>query len=192
MWRAYVDLVQGFLYVATDDRAAQFAAAEAALTKALSLAPEHAFAHACLGYAPNPDQPRGPRHSRMRTGVGAGSKFGLTLMQLSVWQSYVSVAPRKPRHMSKRHSALALAIRSPIRGCRSRASPSSYSVATMRRSHGMRRAIEMNRNYPLAYFHLAAALAHLNRLDEARSAVQAGLALTPTFTLRRFRAGATR
>jgi hypothetical protein len=33
-------------------------------------------------------------------------------------------------------------------------------------------------------------LAHLNQLDEARSAVQAGLALTPAFTLRRFRAGA--
>jgi hypothetical protein len=37
---------------------------------------------------------------------------------------------------------------------------------------------------------LAAALAHLDRLDEARSAVQAGLALDPGFTLRRFRAGA--
>jgi tetratricopeptide (TPR) repeat protein len=36
--------------VATDNRAAQFAAAEAALTKALSLAPQHAFAHQCLGY----------------------------------------------------------------------------------------------------------------------------------------------
>jgi hypothetical protein len=33
------------------------------------------------------------------------------------------------------------------------------------------------------------ALAHLGRLDDARAAVQAGLALNPTFTLRRFRAG---
>ena len=54
----------------------------------------------------------------------------------------------------------------------------------------VRRSIEMNRNFPHAYFHLAAALAHLDRLDEARSAVQVGLALTPTFTLRRYRAGA--
>jgi tetratricopeptide (TPR) repeat protein len=52
-----------------------------------------------------------------------------------------------------------------------------------------RRAIELNRNYSFAHLHLGAALVHLNRLDEARSAVQAGLALTPTFTLRRFRAG---
>ena len=53
-----------------------------------------------------------------------------------------------------------------------------------------RRAIELNRNYSVAHLFQAAALAHLNRLDEARFAVQAGLALTPNFTLRRFRAGA--
>jgi hypothetical protein len=42
----------------------------------------------------------------------------------------------------------------------------------------------------LHHFCLAAALAHLGRLDEARTAVQAGLALNPTFTISRFRAGA--
>ena len=50
-----------------------------------------------------------------------------------------------------------------------------------------RRAIEANRNYPLAYFRLAAALAQLGRLDEARSAVKAGLALNPSFTTSRAR-----
>jgi hypothetical protein len=38
---------------------------------------------------------------------------------------------------------------------------------------------------------LAAALAHLDQLDEARSAVQAGLALNPTFTISRLRAAAS-
>ena len=52
-----------------------------------------------------------------------------------------------------------------------------------------RRSIEMNRNTPSAYFRLAAALAHLDRLDEARSAFPAGLALSPTLTRRRYRAG---
>ena len=41
---------------------------------------------------------------------------------------------------------------------------------------------------PLAHFHLAAALARLGELDEARAAAQAGLALDPSFTIRRFRA----
>ena len=50
-----------------------------------------------------------------------------------------------------------------------------------------RRAIEANRNYPEAHFHLAAALARLGRLDEARSAVQAGLTLNPSFSVSRAR-----
>jgi tetratricopeptide (TPR) repeat protein len=52
----------------------------------------------------------------------------------------------------------------------------------------LRRAIEANRNYPAANFNLAAALAQLNRLDEARNAVKTGLALNPTFTVSRARA----
>ena len=43
----------------------------------------------------------------------------------------------------------------------------------------------------MAHFYLAAGLALLGSLDEARAAAQAGLALYPNFTLRRFRAGAT-
>ena len=52
----------------------------------------------------------------------------------------------------------------------------------------LRRATEANRNYPDAYFHLAAALAQLGRLDEAHSAVKAGLALNPTYSISRVRA----
>jgi tetratricopeptide (TPR) repeat protein len=51
----------------------------------------------------------------------------------------------------------------------------------------LRRSLEANRNYPLAHFHLAAALALLGSLEEARAAVRAGLALDPTFTIRRIR-----
>ena len=46
-----------------------------------------------------------------------------------------------------------------------------------------RRSIEANRNYPEALFRLAAALAQLGRLDEARSAVRAGRELCPSFTI---------
>ena len=53
----------------------------------------------------------------------------------------------------------------------------------------LRRSVEANRNYPLAIFHLAAALAQLDRLDEAQSAVKAGLALNPAFAISRAHAG---
>jgi hypothetical protein len=54
----------------------------------------------------------------------------------------------------------------------------------------LRRSVDINRNHPRPHFFLSSALAHLGRLDEARRAVQAGLALDPTFTLSRFRTGA--
>jgi len=55
----------------------------------------------------------------------------------------------------------------------------------------MRRSIEANRNYPSSHFILAAVLAHLGRLAEARSEAHAGLTLNPTFTISRFRASAS-
>jgi len=54
----------------------------------------------------------------------------------------------------------------------------------------LRKSIDANRNRPLAFFLLAACLAHLGRLDEARREVKAGLTVDPDLTLRRFRAGA--
>ena len=53
----------------------------------------------------------------------------------------------------------------------------------------LRKSIDANRNRPLAFFLLAACLAHLGRLGEARREVYAGLAVDPKFTLRRYRAG---
>jgi hypothetical protein len=38
-----------------------------------------------------------------------------------------------------------------------------------------------------AHFHLASALAHLGRLEEAGAAAQAGLAVDPRFTVGQFR-----
>ena len=54
----------------------------------------------------------------------------------------------------------------------------------------LRRSIEVNRNWSIAHFQLAAGLARLGSLDQARVAVQAGLALDSNFTLRRLRSGA--
>jgi hypothetical protein len=55
----------------------------------------------------------------------------------------------------------------------------------------LRRSIETNRSFPLAHFHLAAALALTGQLDQARAAALAGLALERTFTIRRFRLNAS-
>jgi TolB-like protein/Flp pilus assembly protein TadD len=52
----------------------------------------------------------------------------------------------------------------------------------------LRKSLDANPNNPWASFHLAACLAHLGRLDEARAAARAGAAVNPRFTIRRLRA----
>ena len=54
-----------------------------------------------------------------------------------------------------------------------------------------KRAIEVNKNYIQPHYLLAAALAQLGRLDEARSEVKTALALNPAFTIARARAAWT-
>ena len=54
----------------------------------------------------------------------------------------------------------------------------------------LHRTLEFNRNYGIAHFYLSAALELIGRHDNAQAEVQAGLALNPQFTIRRFRAGA--
>ena len=51
----------------------------------------------------------------------------------------------------------------------------------------MRRGLDANRNYSVTHFDLAAILARLGRHGEARASVNAGLALDPRFTIRRYR-----
>ena len=51
----------------------------------------------------------------------------------------------------------------------------------------LRRGLEANRNFPIGHFMLAAGLALLGHLGQARAAAKAGLALDPKFTIRRFR-----
>jgi tetratricopeptide (TPR) repeat protein len=51
----------------------------------------------------------------------------------------------------------------------------------------LRRSIEANPNHALSHFHFAGALAMVGDLKQARSSAEAGLALDPSFTIRRYR-----
>jgi TolB-like protein len=55
----------------------------------------------------------------------------------------------------------------------------------------LRRAVEANRMYSLAHFTLAAALARQGKTAEARAQAAQGLASNPTFSVRRYREGAS-
>ena len=186
---AWVDVRTGNSYT-IDDPAACFAAAEAALTKTLSLAPEHAMAHQVLGLilistnraaqgiaecerALALDRNLAPAHGA----IGLG-KYSMGLGEET--ERHVQEALRlSPCDTNAYRWMMYAGFAKLLLGANQEA------VARLRRS------VEMNRNFPLAHFYLATALAHLGRLDEARPAVQAGLALDPTFTISRFRARAS-
>jgi TolB-like protein/class 3 adenylate cyclase len=172
--------------VMTDDYSVRFAAAETTLTKVLSLAPNHAQAHASLALVQIFTK-------RAAQGI-AECEQALTL----------------DRNLARAHALIGLAKYLLGRGAETephinealRLSPRDTLaprwmvwVGLAKAQLGadaeaviwMRRGLDANRNYSVTHFDLAAVLARLGKLDEARAAVNAGLALDPRFTIRRYR-----
>ena len=173
----------------SDDRAAQLVAAETALTRALSMAPQHAMAHLALGavqmmtnraalgiceceHALALDRNLADAHGC----IGMAKYFS---GRAEDTEAHILEALRlSPRDVYAYRWMLYVGI------AKAQLGADAEAVVWLRRS------IEANRNYPLAHFHLAETLALLGQLDEARVAAQAGLALQPDFTLRRYRENA--
>ena len=108
-------------------------------------------------------------------------------MLLSASPSFFLVEAQKPNLTSTRHSAFLLATPLLLDGWYMSALPRRSSVPMPKQSSGCVGASTQTETIPLTHFDLAAALARLGKLDEARAAVNAGLALDPRFTIRRFR-----
>ena len=182
---ARVDAMTGSALM-TDDWSARLASAEATLTKALSLAPNHAVAHMLMGivqvvtkraaqaiaqceHATALDRNLAPAHA-----VIGGAKFFLGRGEET--EPHINEALRlSPRDIFA-HRWMAI-----VGFAKAQLGADAEAIVWLRR------ALDANRNHSTAHFVLAAALARLGELDEARATVQAGLALDPNFTIRRFR-----
>ena len=186
---ARVDMLEGILSFAPEPMAA-FAAAEAKLTKALSSVPDHALGHMFLGlvemwtkravegiaeceHALALDRNLAHAHSS----VGFGKIF---IGRDEETEAHIVEALRLSPGDTMAYIWMA-------NGGLAKLHLGSYEQAVA----WFRRTIEANRNNPPTYFWLAAALAELGRLDEAQSALKAGLALNPAFTISRDRAAWT-
>lgn len=173
----------------TDDPAACPAAAETVLTGALSRRPQHAAAHYYMGtvliYTAR--AMRGIAECEQALVLdpnfaGAHAMVGMAKNMLGrsdETRAHIQAALRlSPRDVFAHRWLMFAGVAEFCCG------EDTEAVAWLRRS------IEHNRNFPLAHFHLAAALASLGLLDEARTAADAGLALDPGFTISRYRANA--
>jgi TolB-like protein/class 3 adenylate cyclase len=171
------------------DRSALIAAAEATLNKALSLAPENARALSLLGIA---------KISTNRATQGiAECEHALALdRNLAYAHAFIGIAKTYTGRAAETEAHIRDALRLSPRDIFAYywmmflGNAKSFLGADAEAVVWLRRSIDANRNLPFAHFNLAAALAQLGQLNEARAAVQAGLALAPSYTLVRFRDGA--
>jgi len=173
----------------SDDRATRLAEAEALVIKALSIAPEMALAHLCLGCVQI-------YTNRAAQGISECERALAIDRNLAAAHAYIGLA----KYFTGRAEETEAHIRDALR-----LSPRDSSVYHWQAMAGiakvflgkdeeavpqLRHAIEINRNFQPAHFYLAVALAGLGRLDEARVAAKDGLAMDPTFTIRRYRGDA--
>src|SRR6266478_2926244 len=170
-----------------DDWTAQFAAAEAAVIGALSLAPNHARAHSVLGFVQT-------HTSRPIQGIAECERALALDRNLADAHGFIGLAKFFLGRSEETEAHIREALRLSPRD--NNAYRWFMFVGLAKLSIGadaeavawLRRSIEANRNHPVPHWYLAAALSLLGAPDEARAAAQAGLVLNPTFTLRRYRA----
>jgi len=188
VWGAYLDVLLGSLY-AGGDRAARLAAAESALARALSLAPDHAWAHLSLGLFQI-------QTKRALQGIAECERALALDRNLAPAHATIGIAKLRIGRGEETEAHVEEALRLSPRDSMGDTWMTIAGDAKLflgedeEASSRLGNAIALNRNNPYTHFLLAAALANLDRLDEARAVVEAGLALNPEFTMRRYITGA--
>jgi tetratricopeptide (TPR) repeat protein len=183
------DAREGANFFVTDPSAA-FASAEAKLTKALSSVPDHARAHMFLGFVEMLTKRAAQGIAECEHALALDRNLADAHAVIGYGKIFIGRAEETEAHVVE---ALRLSPRDTLAyiwmgisgGAKLLLGGHEQAVAWFQR------AIEANRNYPTGYFLLAAALAQLGRQNEARSAVKAGLALNPTYTISHRRASST-
>jgi TolB-like protein len=174
---------------ASDDRPAQLAAAETAVTRALSMAPQHAGAHLGLGAVQM-------FTNRASQGIASCERALALDHNLADAHGCIGMAKYFVGRPQETETHIKEALRLSPRDVHAYRWMQFVGIAKAQLGEDaeaadwLRQSVEANRNFPLAHFHLAEALALLGQLDQARAAAQAGLALQPDFTLRRYRMNA--
>ncbi len=183
---ASVDATMG-AYVLTDDRSACFSAAETNAIRALSLDPARALAHRVLGTVYN-------MTNRSAQGIAECEQALALDRNLADAHAVIGMAKYYLGRAAETEGHILEAFRLSPRDIFSHRWMHFVGMAKLQLGEDaeaagwFRRSIEANRNSPLTHFGLAAALGLQGSLDEAQAAVTAGLALSPGFSIRRWRA----
>jgi TolB-like protein/class 3 adenylate cyclase len=173
----------------SDARNARLAAAEALAVKALSIAPEKASGHLCLGIVYIYTNRAAKGISEFERALAIDRNLAAAHAFIGLAKNFVGRGEETAGHVE---DALRLSPRdTAVYLWRSLNGSVKVFLAKNEEAVGeLRRAIEANRNFSASHFYLAVALAELGRLDEARLEAREGLSIDPTFTIRRYRGDA--
>jgi TolB-like protein len=185
---AFVDTMLGTSMMT--DRIACLTAAETALAKVLAHTPDHALAHCLFGVVQIFTK-------RAAEGIAECERALVLDRNLATAYAWIGLGKCNLGRAEETEAYIMEAFRLSPRDDRAftwmntAGVAQSYLAADEAAVRWFKRSIETNRNVAaFVYFYLAAALAHLQRIEEARASVQAGLALNPNFTLSHFHASA--
>ena len=169
-----------------DDRIERLTAAEGAVTKALSLAPNHPLAHDVMGLVKIFTNRAAQGIAECERALTLDRNLARAHGNIGIAKFFLGRGGETQAHVEQ---ALRLSPRDTVVYIWSLfvGLAKLWQGADAEAIVWLRRSLEANRNHPSSHFNLAAALALVGELDEARATVQAGLALNPNFTIRRVR-----
>jgi tetratricopeptide (TPR) repeat protein len=156
------------------------------ITKALSLAPNHAFAHLVLGAVQTFTNRVAQGIAEYEQALALDRNLASAHAHIGLAKFYLGRGAETEAHINE---ALRLSPRDTLAHrwvvwvglAKAQVGADAEAIIWLRRG------LDANRNYSVTHLDLAAVLARLGRLDEARAFVNAGLALDPRFTIRRYR-----
>jgi TolB-like protein/class 3 adenylate cyclase/Tfp pilus assembly protein PilF len=171
--------------LSTNDKAVRFAAAEVAATEALSLAPDHALAHLSLGMVLGFTNRAAQGIAEYERALALDRNMAGAHALIGQNKLFIGRAEETEAHVLE---ALRLSPRDPWAYVW--LLTAGFAACLLGRNQEaaswFRRSIEANRNFALCRFIHATVLTNVDRMDEARSELRAGLSLDPGFTIANF------
>ena len=186
---ARADVVEGTDLIVTNPTSA-LAEAELKLTKALASVPDHPRAHMYLGLVEICTKRGTEGIAKCEHALALDRNLAHAHNLIGLGKTFIGRAEETEAHVAE---ALRLSPRDTLAYLGTECGGCGEAPPRQLRASGCV-ASTVGRGQPKlspSVFHLAAALAQLDRLDEAQAAVKAGLALNPTFTISRVRASRT-
>jgi len=185
---AQVDVSAGSAFM-TDNASVHFEAAETALNRVLFHAPDHPRAHMLLGAVQL-------QTNRASEGITECRQALLLDRNLADAHGFIGLGKYQLGRGEEVEQHIQEALRLSPRDTRAFlwfmfvGMGKLTTNADLEALDWFRRSLDANRNHALSHFQFAAALALAGQRKEAQSIAEAGLALDPSFTVRRYRINA--